>query len=157
MGKESLKIRTINAKAEGLTLPELCSLELSYFTLPDHPVQNIVSELNAFLDSFAPYYEIHQPLRPTPIPAGYQVDSTHPFVSWIQKHCKQTFGKNLPTAFGCSVADENILANCLNVPVLSLAPIGGSSHQAQEWVSKKSMHRLERLYCLLLDSANALD
>jgi succinyl-diaminopimelate desuccinylase len=39
--------------------------------------------------------------------------------------------------YGWSVADESILAST-GIPLVTLPPIGGNEHQADEWVSKKS-------------------
>jgi acetylornithine deacetylase/succinyl-diaminopimelate desuccinylase-like protein len=39
--------------------------------------------------------------------------------------------------YGWSVADESILAST-GIPLVTIPPIGGNEHQADEWVSKKS-------------------
>jgi acetylornithine deacetylase/succinyl-diaminopimelate desuccinylase-like protein len=45
---------------------------------------------------------------------------------------------------GHSVADECVLASA-GVPVVSLAPIGGNEHSADEWVSKRSYLQMIRV------------
>lgn len=155
LGKEHLMVRKIHAEADGLTTPDTCTLELSYFTLPEHPEENILTELNDFLNPFHIHYELSVAPRPTPSPVAYQIDVHHPFVGWVQDICEQELGHPLAIAFGHSVADENILATQLRVPVVSLAPVGGRSHQAGEWVSKSSMQRILKLYSRLLDTAGA--
>jgi len=153
---EHLEIKTIHAEACGLTRPELCQLELSYFFLPEHSIKSIMSELESFLSSFQPYYELSLAQRPTPIPLAYNIEQNHPFVDWVQRCFEKELGEKLTPVFGHSVADENILANQLKVPVLSLAPVGGCSHQANEWVSKRSMNKLVRVYKRLFNTLDEL-
>jgi len=52
--------------------------------------------------------------------------------------------------YGLSVADDNIFYHYLTVPVVCLGVKGGNPHQANEWVSFKSMRELVTIYELLL-------
>lgn len=154
-GRERLVVRKIQAEATGLTVPDLCALELSCFTLPEHPEDRILAELEAFLAPY-PHCELSLALRPTPAPAGYHVAAETPFVRWIQQVIQKQTGQALPEVFGRSAADENVLAQQLGLPVLSLAPVGGRSHQARDWVSLQSLERVAALYREILASAGDL-
>jgi hypothetical protein len=58
---------------------------------------------------------------------------------WILFHHTHTT-LQIPTQ---SVADENVFANRLHIPVVTIGPIGGGDHTAEEWVSLNSLKKNE--------------
>lgn len=138
----------------GLSTPASCQLQLAYFSLPGHSGAAIAEALQTYFSRLVPGLVLQAVPRPTPNPQAYAVAPEHACVRWLQQCAVQALGHGLPTALGWSVADENILAE-LQVPVLSLAPVGGRSHQAGEWVSLQSLQHLLQIYRQVLAEAGA--
>lgn len=143
-----------SSQRQGLSTPASCQLQLAYFSLPGHSSAQIADELQTYFSRLVPAAITLQPVpRPTPPPQAYTVAPEQTCVAWLQHCAVQALGHALPTAVGWSVADENILAEALSAPVLSLAPVGGRSHQAGEWVSLQSLKDLFQIYAQVLAEA----
>lgn len=153
---EGLTWLGVQSQRKGLSAPGQCQLQLAYFALPDHSPAEITAELAAFFSARSSDLKLQLMPRPTPLPLAYAAEADDPLVTWVQDCCQQVLGQSLPTALGWSVADENILAAALNVPVLSLAPVGGRSHQSGEWVSQQSLEQLEQIYQQILAQAGQI-
>lgn len=151
-GTEALLIRSLEAQAVGFSVPDRCDITLSVLTLPGRAPDALRQQLAALCETYGAVLERCE--RPTPVPSAYALAADHPLIAHIQQQARQVLGTELPTAFGVSVADENVLAT-LNLPVLSLAPVGGASHRAGEWVSRASLERVTSLYRQLLESADS--
>ncbi len=148
---EALLIRGIHAQSVGFSLPDTCQIELSVLTLPGRKQNVLLQELTDFI---APYGAlIERQLRPTPLASAYAVADDEPLIKQIQMLAQQTLDLDLEPVLGVSVADENVLAT-LGIPVLSLAPVGGRSHRAGEWLSLRSLERVTALYGAILESLN---
>jgi acetylornithine deacetylase/succinyl-diaminopimelate desuccinylase-like protein len=59
-------------------------------------------------------------------------------------------------AYFSSVADENVLANRLRIPVLTIGPVGGGDHTKDEWLRISSMVRVTEVYASLVAQWNSL-
>ena len=55
----------------------------------------------------------------------------------------------LKISAGLTVADENITGKF--IPVITLGHIGGEAHSSKEWVSKKSVEKMEIVYKDILE------
>ena len=55
-----------------------------------------------------------------------------------------------------SVADENVFADMLDIPVIVSGPIGGDEHHQDEWVLRKSLIDLAQSFKIFLDDLNTL-
>ncbi|HEY9842199.1 MAG TPA: M20/M25/M40 family metallo-hydrolase [Candidatus Obscuribacterales bacterium] len=148
LGREALVLRAIEARSFDLTVPERCSLELSWLSLPGRSPADFAAALADLLAAEDALLEALP--RPTPVPLAYALDPSHPLIAQVQAQARACLGLPLELSFGLSVADENVLAS-LGLPVLSLAPVGGHSHRAGEWVSAASLARTTGLYRGLID------
>lgn len=146
-GREALVLRALQAHSQDLTLPEQCHIDVSWLSLPGRSPEQLEQELQPLLQGA----ELHRQPRSTPVPAAYCLTGSQPLLNWVQNQAQSVLGHSLPTAFGLSVADENVLAT-LEVPVFSLAPRGARSHQAEEWVSQHSLEQISRLYTTLIEN-----
>ena len=149
---EGLVIRSIEASSSDLTVPADCEVAISWLMRPGRSAAALLSELQALALTYAG--EAKAAVRPTPVPEAYAIAEGDAAVIWVQNMARSTLGREIETAFGLSVADENVLAT-LGVPVLSLAPVGGASHRAGEWVSQASLERVHGLYTALIDGFDA--
>lgn len=155
-GAEQYLMRQIHAEsAFGLSTPAECRVELACLSLPGLSQTQCLKALTDFWKQRCPQWQGRFTLkaadRPTPAPEAYEIPQSHPAIPWIQASAQQILGRSLPFSYGLSVADENVLAR-LNIPVFSLAPVGGASHQANEWVSRQSLLAMTGLYRNLLET-----
>lgn len=153
---EGLVVRGIQSEAAGLTVPAECRIQLSAFLLPTRSAEAFVADLRQYLALHSPGAELQLQPRPTPAPVAYQLSPDHPLVLGLQQAASQVLGKPLPQVMGWSPADENILAQALEIPVLSLAPVGGASHQAGEWVEAASLQLTYDIYLKTLTEMEPL-
>lgn len=146
-GKEGMLIRSIKAEQKGLSVPDRCIFLLHYFPHPERTEEDIQQELEEFLkEHIEALFDIYLFWRPTPHPMGYWVEESNPFVEYVQGISQKVLGHSLSTVYAPSVADENLLFQELKIPILSIAPLGGKSHQVDEWCDLDSIERLIALY-----------
>lgn len=149
---ERLVIHGLQAQAEGLTHPDTCVAHGHVFLGPQRPSSQV---LQALQDHLAHHEAVtlNGAERSTPVAEAYVTDPKHPAVQWIQSCYQDVFAQPLPLAYGCSVADENVLASACQGPVLGLAPVGGNAHRQGEWIELKSLGLMVSLYQKILQKA----
>lgn len=152
-GTEALLVRQIAGAEVGLSVPASCEAVLTCLVHPGSSVADWQTRLQDFFQARTPAQVMVRPLeRPTPMAPAYWQGPQTPFLDRIQQLAKIVHGRSLPEVMGVSVADENILA-LSGRPVFSLAPVGGLSHQAGEWLSAASLSETFTLYQALLVQA----
>lgn len=149
-GREQILVREIQGGQAALSVPEQCHWNLSCLVHPGRDPEIFRARLEQYLQAWTDA-EVHVSAseRPTPMAQGYWLAPTHPLIQRVQDLVGRFRGQPLPEVMGVSVADENILAQS-GIPVLSLAPVGGNSHRADEWVSASSLQQTFQLYHELL-------
>lgn len=152
LGPAQLLVRHVEALAEGFSLPERASAQLSYLSLPGENPASVCDALRAALVDL-PGVTLAVKPRPTPSPQAYLLPADDPAIAWLQTVSQPVLGHRPACVWGVSVADENVLAS-RGLPVLSLAPVGGHSHRAGEWVSQASLEKVSAVYAALLEAAN---
>ena len=83
------------------------------------------------------------------------MDTNNSFLKRVEKNILTP--SKIKPIYTSSVADENVFANKLNIPVLTLGPIGGNAHIAGEWLSLNSMSTVQTIYIDILRSYNNLE
>jgi succinyl-diaminopimelate desuccinylase len=155
-GSEHLLVREIKGGQSSLSVPDYCEWVVSCLVHPGTKPEIIQAQLEQYLQAWTACQVQVQPLeRPTPMAEGYWIEPSHAFVKRVQTIVARFRGQVLPEVMGVSVADENILA-LTGKPVLSLAPIGGNSHRADEWLSLSSLQQTLTLYQELLRQGKSL-
>lgn len=154
-GQEQVLTRRIQAQsAFGFSTPESCQVELACLSLPGLKQAEWLKHLEAFWQKQHPEHQgrfrLTAQARPTPAAEAYLSDLQSDFYLYLQAQAQDFWGRPLPLSFGVSVADENIYARS-GRPVLSLAPVGGKSHRAGEWLSLQSICELRRFYRQFLE------
>lgn len=152
LGAAQLLVRSVHAEADGLSLPDQARAQLSYLSLPGETAPEVLACLQTALADL-PQLALALAPRPTPAPSAYLLAESHPAIAWVQELAAPILGHVPPCVWGISVADENVLARW-GLPVLSLAPLGGASHRAGEWVSCASLVNVTAVYTALLQKAN---
>lgn len=155
-GREQILVREIQGGQAALSVPDRCHWVLSCLVHPGCDAEELRVRLLDFLQAWTRCeVSVAQLERPTPMAQGYWFSPTHPLIGRVQNLMTRFRGQALPEVMGVSVADENILAQN-GKPVLSLAPVGGNSHRADEWVSASSLQQTLSLYHELLRRGEAL-
>lgn len=144
-GNEKLIFSGIQAHAEGLTHPDSCEVQGVVFLDTQRTAETVFSALQTALAPLPQVFIFKTP-RPTPVAEAYAISADHKAVKWLQQLYQKQTGHPLSLAHGWSVADENVLSKATSGPVLSLAPVGGFSHRAGEWLDCKSLDRMLSLY-----------
>lgn len=156
LGKTSVFIRKVEGESTSLSLPEECSLYLDVHYGTVYTEESLLKEIESLIRSeFKEYISkgvkisIEVEKRNTPY--------LKPYVTYQNnEHVKRTvnilskYMKNIKISAGLTVADDNLVGS-FGVPVITLGPIGGEAHSSKEWVSKKSIEQIEKMYVEVLN------
>lgn len=150
LGEEALLLLSVQSENRGLSVPAKVCLKVAFFALPGDTLEQAQQRLIKWLGD--PEILLKPIEKPTPYNAGYWQDSSHPVLQKIIRILKDEHDVTLPQTLGLSVADENVLHHSLGLPIVSLAPVGGYSHRAGEWVSWSSLKRVAEWYQSLVEA-----
>jgi len=157
LGNTTIFIREIKGSSTSLSIPELCTLYLDVHYIPPYTTKILLNEIKKSIEEkFSDYFSkgakisIEIAHRDTPYLEPYITDKNNFYVKKVIRLLSKKMDGLIISA-GLTVADENVVAN-KNVPVITLGPIGGDSHSSKEWVSKKSIEKLERIYVGIIES-----
>jgi len=152
LGETTVFVRGIEGSSTSLSLPEKCTMHLDVHYVPPYTEENLLKEIKKNIDSnFSSYISkgvkisIKIAKRNTPYLNPYITNRKNVYV----KKALKILSKKLKISAGLTVADENIVAN-FGVPVITIGPVGGNAHSNKEWVSKKSVLQIEKIYLDLL-------
>lgn len=88
-------------------------------------------------------------LRKTPFCEPFIIRSDNSFVKRVSQVLKNVIKEKPVPYYRRSVGDENRIA-VLGIPVVTIGPSGGNAHDANEWVSEKSLFQLEKFLSVLI-------
>lgn len=154
MGKGSFFVRSIHSDNEGLSIPDSAIIELDYQLVPGESPKSIEVNLKKFIGKLYQQDILDRSLkkklivqlkqRKTLYISPYVIPKNNRYVSLAEELSISLYHK---AAFDYtkSVADQNVLAN-KGIPVITIGPIGGSAHQAGEWVSRESLQEVANFY-----------
>ncbi|MEM4348007.1 MAG: M20/M25/M40 family metallo-hydrolase [Candidatus Anstonellaceae archaeon] len=151
-------VRRICAESTSLSVPQEAIIELDRHLVPPQTPKTALLQTKAFIRSLYARGEfreinrkriqVHLKPRKTPYLSPYLTPKKSPTVKLVEAAVKKHAGKPV-YAYGASVADENVLA-LLEVPVISVGPLGANEHSANEWITKKSYLQLVRIFSDLM-------
>ncbi len=151
LGNTTLFVRKIEGTSTSLSLPEKCEILLDIHYVPPYNENSLLAEIeSALIQQFSIYtakgvkisLEIQK--RNTPYLKPYITDKNNLYVKKFISLLSNKI-KSLRISAGQTVADENIVGS-FGVPVVTMGPIGGEAHSLNEWVSKKSIIEIEKIY-----------
>jgi acetylornithine deacetylase/succinyl-diaminopimelate desuccinylase-like protein len=144
LGVSEIIIQSIQSESDSFVIPDKCMIKLSLLTTPQikssevaEKIKNLAKKLNIKID-------IRLAKRETPFCESFEVDTKNKFLKLLEK--KIFIPDKVEPIYTPSVADENIFANRLKIPVISLGPIGGGGHSRDEWLDIKSLRIVEARY-----------
>lgn len=148
LGTTDIVFHSINSQTDSFSIPDIGKVQFSLLTTPyissdefRKKILNIASKNNISI-TLLPVK------RKTPYGESYATSKAHLFV---KKLISQIFlPSKVKPFYTPSVADENIFANRLKIPVVSVGPIGSGGHTKDEWVDINSVLKVEEVYKQIL-------
>lgn len=147
-GKTVFVVHSISGDTDSFSVPDNCVITLSALTAPNTSHDEVIRKLQKLAAELDVDAEIRPLERKTPYAESYEVQ-TSDFLKTVET--KLFKPNNISISYSDSVADENIFATRLNIPVISMGPIGGGDHTVNEWVSLASIDKLIDGYAAVLD------
>lgn len=150
---ETLFVKALSGHATSLSLPDKACVELDFHFVPPSTKEEVKRRVVTYIEHLQRKGVLHNDTafkvtlkkRDMPYLEPYLVSKKDKNISKIMELMKNRFGK-LAINYGRSVADDNVLANELKIPLVTIWPIGGNSHAQNEWTSRKSLDQIVRLY-----------
>jgi succinyl-diaminopimelate desuccinylase len=144
LGKTQLIVQKISASSDSFSIPDSCLLSVSALTSPFDSHNSLVAIIKKVSNKLNITISISQSKRKTPYGDSYEIDLKNPFYKTIKSKIFPNY-KTTPI-YTPSVADENVFANRLKIPVLTIGAIGGGDHTASEWVNLQSLEKVKKMY-----------
>lgn len=144
LGKTDLVIQKAVASGDSFSVPAHCTLQYSLLSTPLSSSEALTQIIEDIAHKQDTVIHIHHLPRETPYGEGYEIDRSHPFMQRLENELLSRY--KVTPAYIPSVADENVFANRLKIPVLTLGPIGGADHMKEEWVQLSSLKTVERVF-----------
>ena len=147
-GSTSIVIDQIEGGSNAFSVPERCMLRASVLTTPLDQGAQVCQRVEHILSKNGIAAKVAMASRSTPYAESYEVDRENEFVRRVEREILAPV--NLSPIYTGSVADENVFAFKLGIPVITLGPIAGGDHTAQEWVSVSSLSKVVAAYKAIL-------
>jgi len=162
LGEGTLFIRKFEAQSTSLSIPDRAYIEIDRHLVLPETIESAKLQLEKLINNLYKTDRLSQNAdskikisvkqRETFYIEPYVTSISIPFVKNILKLIKNNFTEELVINYGKSVADDNIFATELKVPVVTIGPRGGGIHGANEWVSRESINEVSKLYKLIIES-----
>ena len=148
LGTTKIVVHSINAETDSFAIPDHTRIMFSLLTTPGIKSTDFLKDLKRKVKQESITADIYTFERITPYGESYEIDLKTPFLKVIEKEVIQKY--KVTPMYTDSVADENIFANRLKIPVISLGPIGGGGHTSDEWLNLDSLQTVENVYKQIL-------
>jgi succinyl-diaminopimelate desuccinylase len=144
LGDTDVIIQSISGEADSFSLPDACNIEFSVIATPNVRSADVVKKLYASCKRKNIAIDIGVHTRATPYGESYEIDRRNPFIRRLES---RLFRQNRITPlYAASVADENMFANRLGIPVISMGPVSGGFHSVNEWIRMDSLNSAVEAY-----------
>lgn len=144
LGQTSVVIQGIHASTGSFSIPDHCDLQISLLTTPGVTGALFEREIQQLAHQLGISIQVSPAPRETPYAESYELDAGDAFYEILKEHVLAPIGA-VPF-YTSSVADENIFANRLGIPVLTMGPIGDGDHTKDEWVKLSSIASVIEAY-----------
>ncbi|MCL5413409.1 MAG: M20/M25/M40 family metallo-hydrolase [Candidatus Marsarchaeota archaeon] len=157
LGRENIFVRNVSGESESaLDLPDKAHLEFDVQTVPpstnEDARRRVVDLIQKLRDKgrLNPETEVAVRIkeRSTPYIEPYINDTSNPRIRKVLGIIRENLSEPVIN-YGSSVADDNIFANSIRRPVITIGPKGGNEHAQNEWVSLNSLNELVKVYELI--------
>lgn len=148
LGKTKIVVHSVNADTDSFAIPDHTQILFSLLTTPGIKSADFLKDIKQKSKVTGINADIYTFKRPTPYGESYEIDLKNPFLKHVKKEIIDAY--SVTPMYTDSVADENIFANRLGIPVMSLGPIGGGGHTSDEWLNLDSLQIVEGVYKSIL-------
>lgn len=148
LGSTRIVIHAIRGETDSFSIPDSCVATLSILTTPTETSETVQKKLVHLGKRMQIDLTVFPVIRETPYGESYEINQENTFFRVLKKQIFLT--DNMTGSYADSVADENVFAKRLNIPVLALGPIGNGDHVANEWVSISSINTVIEAYKKIL-------
>ena len=145
-------VNRIDAGMGGLSIPDHSKVIFDRSFVPGEKIANELVLLQGLVDALyvngtfkevsGEKISVRERYRPTPASDAYVVSKES---NWVKK-IQTVINRGIVFTMGNSVADENVYARTVKVPVIVIGPIGEDCHSAHEWVDIGSVEELYEIY-----------
>lgn len=150
LGNTDIVFQIIHGNTDSsFSIPEKCELAFSFLTTPVVTIDKFCKQLKILANKNDIKAEIGLLPRKTPYADSYEVDIKNKFLKLLEKNI--FIPSKVTPMYTPSVADGNIFANELKIPVISIGPVGGGGHSPDEWVDIESIKKVEKTYQIILE------
>jgi acetylornithine deacetylase len=144
LGSTDVVVQGIRSDADSFSVPDACDVQFSLLTTPNVKSRQVIERMEGWCMRNGVVADIRPHLRATPYGESYEVDRSHPFIVRLERELFEPL--DVRPAYAASVADENVFANRLGIPVISMGPVSGGLHSANEWIRLDSLDNTVRAY-----------
>jgi acetylornithine deacetylase/succinyl-diaminopimelate desuccinylase-like protein len=150
LGDTKIVVQHIEATTGAMSVPDRCVVRFSALTNPLTKGSDIETTIRALGTKEGIELTISPTSRITPYGESYETPLDHPFTKVIFDRVLSAY--DVDPMYTASVADENVFANRLGIPVLTIGPIGGGDHTRDEWVDVNSLDTVVEAFMRILDT-----
>lgn len=144
LGSTRVVPHALLSEASAFSAPGECLIRFSALTTPGVTGESVASQIRERASLEGLRVDLKLVERKTPYGEAYEVPLDHP---WIREVTERIIAPaEIHPAYFSSVADENVFARRLNIPVMTLGPIGAGDHTKDEWVRLSSLDATRRAY-----------
>ncbi|MBD3206001.1 ArgE/DapE family deacylase [Candidatus Bathyarchaeota archaeon] len=128
-----------------VVVPAECRFEVNRLTVPGETVEGVIKDMNDLIESLNLEASVEVKTKP-PLYSSYLIDREDPFVELFDETYKDVMGKPPHYQYSSSITDANTFAGEGDIPCIHVGPIGGGTHQKNEYVNLESLQPVTRFY-----------
>ncbi|MBA3723405.1 MAG: M20/M25/M40 family metallo-hydrolase [Candidatus Levybacteria bacterium] len=144
LGKTRIVLHTMHSETDSFSVPDKATIFFSFLTTPNIDSKKFLKDILQKAKEQDIHVEIKPFKRKTPYGESYEVDQQNTFLQNIEKNIFYLYSCH--PIYATSVADENVFANRLEIPVISIGPVGGGGHTRDEWLDLNSLEKVVDVY-----------
>ena len=144
LGATRIVPHSISAGASAFSAPGECVIRFSALTTPGITGEHVASLIEERAREIGLRVDLDTVQRKTPYGEAYEIPVNDPFVQLVANQVFAPAGVR-PCYFS-SVADENVFAHRLGIPIITLGPVGTGDHTKDERVRISSLDATVRAY-----------
>lgn len=152
-GSESVFTNAVEGRATSLSVPDKAHIDIDVQLVPPYKIESARRRVEELINGLYANNRLNRKTkvkvyikkRETPYINPYVNDLNASLIRNVLKVVKRSCG-SAKINYGSSVADDNVISDVLQIPVVTIGPRGGSIHGKNEWVSEKSIAQIVRLY-----------
>jgi acetylornithine deacetylase/succinyl-diaminopimelate desuccinylase-like protein len=128
-----------------VVVPAECRFEVNRLTVPGETVEGVIRDMEELVESLDLEAKVEVKTKP-PLYSSYVIERKDPFVELFDETYKDVMGKPPQYQYSSSITDANTFAGEGRIPCMHLGPMGGGTHQKNEFVNLDSLLPVTRFY-----------